>query len=206
MKRRNFLKIAGITSFAVNGHAMRPFANSKITRILNSCDGVEDRVLVLIQLKGGNDGINTIIPVNQYDVYANLRSTIGIPENELLALDNTLGVDEQVGLHPAMLKFKELYDKGWASLVQGVGYQNMNQSHFKGTDLWFAGGDGTIANSNIPSGWMGRSLQAFYPDVVGVPTATMPDPLGIQIGDPNPNLGFHTQTEHQNVINLSGQD
>ncbi|MDO8366893.1 MAG: DUF1501 domain-containing protein [Saprospiraceae bacterium] len=209
MKRRNFLKIfpaATVTPFVVNGHALRPFANSQMARLLSSCDGVEDRVLVLIQLKGGNDGLNTIIPINQYDTYANLRPSIGIPENAYVNLDGTLSTDDQVGIHPSLLKIKELYEKGWATVVQGVGYESMNQSHFKGTDLWMSGGDGTIANNNIRSGWMGRALQAFYPDVLGVPTSAMPDPLGIQIGDPTTALGFHTETEHQNVINLSGQD
>lgn len=209
MKRRNFLKIfpaAGVTPFVVNGHPLRPFANSKMARILSACDGVEDRVLVLIQLKGGNDGINNIVPLYQYDTYANLRPTIRIPEDSLINLDGTLGNNEQVGLHPSLLPFKTLYEQGKASIVQGVGYQDMNQSHFKGTDLWLSGGDGTPENYNIPSGWIGRSLQAFYPDIVGVPTTDMPDPLGIQIGDATPSLGFHTETEHQNVINLSGQD
>lgn len=209
MKRRNFLKIfpaATVTPFVVNGHALRPFANSKMARLLNSCEGVEDRVLVLIQLKGGNDGLNTIIPINQYDTYANLRPSIGIPEDSVINLDGTLSNDDQVGIHPSFVKIKELYEKGWATVVQGVGYESMNQSHFKGTDLWLSGGDGTIVNNNIKSGWMGRALQAFYPDVLGVPTASMPDPLGIQIGDPTTSLGYHTETEHQNVINLSGQD
>jgi len=209
MKRRNFLKIfpaATVTPFVVNGHALRPFANSQMARLLGSCDGVEDRVLVLIQLKGGNDGINTIIPINQYDTYANLRPSIGIPESAFINLDGTLGNDDQVGIHPSLLKVKELYEKGWATVVQGVGYESMNQSHFKGTDLWLSGGDGTIANNNIRSGWIGRALQAFYPDILGYPAASMPDPLGIQIGDPTTSLGFHTETEHQNVINLSGQD
>jgi uncharacterized protein (DUF1501 family) len=209
MKRRNFLKIfpaAGVTSFAVNGHAMRPFANSTMARVLGSCDGVEDRVLVLVQLKGGNDGVNTFIPLNQYDTYANLRPAIAIPQNNLINLDSTLGNNDQVGAHPSLTAMKALYDKGWAAMVQGVGYQDMNQSHFKSTDLWLSGGDGTPANNNLRSGWMGRSLQAFFPDVAGAPTSAMPDPLGMQVGDPNPNLGFHTETEHQNVINLSGQD
>ncbi|MBV6439793.1 MAG: hypothetical protein EPGJADBJ_01446 [Saprospiraceae bacterium] len=210
MKRRNFLKIfpaAGVTPFVVNGHPLRPFANSKMARILSSCDGVEDRVLVLIQLKGGNDGVNTVIPIHQYDKYANLRPSIKIPEADLISLDATLGNNEQVGLHPSLQPMKALYDEGKMSIVQGVGYENMNQSHFKGTDLWLSGGDTSSSDSyNIPSGWMGRSLQAFFPDIVGVPTPEMPDPLGIQIGDSSPSLGFHTETEHQNVINLSGQD
>lgn len=209
MKRRNFLKIfpaATVTPFVVNGHALRPFANNQMARLLSSCEGVEDRVLVLIQLKGGNDGLNNIIPIDQYDNYANLRPSIGIPEDQVINLDGTLPNADQVGLHPSLLKFKELYEKGWATLVQGVGYESMNQSHFKGTDLWLSGGDGTIANNNLKSGWMGRALQAFYPEVEGVPTSSMPDPLGIQVGDPTTSLGFHTETEHQNVINLSGQD
>lgn len=209
MKRRNFLKIfpaATLTPFVVNGHALRPFANHQMARLLNSCEGVEERVLVLIQLKGGNDGLNVVIPVEQYDAYANLRPTIAIAEANYIPLDGTLANPDQVGLHPSFQKVKELYDKGWATVVQGVGYESMNQSHFKGTDLWMSGGDGTQANNNIRSGWMGRALQAFYPDVLGVPTANMPDPLGIQIGDPTTALGFHTETEHQNVINLSGQD
>jgi uncharacterized protein (DUF1501 family) len=212
MKRRNFLKIfpaAGVTPFVVNGFPMRPFANSKIAKIMSTCDGVEDRVLILIQLKGGNDGLNMLIPVQQYDLYAALRPSIRIPDagaNKYIDLDNTLPTPAKVGLHPVMTGLKEMYDDGWASIVQGVGYQDMNGSHFKGADTWLSGGDGTAANNNITSGWMGRALQAMYPDVQGIPTTEMPDPLGIQVGDPNPSLGFHTESQHQNVINLSGQD
>lgn len=189
---------------------MRPFSNSKISKLLNTCDGVEDRILVLIQLKGGNDGINTIIPIAQYDSYAALRPVIKIPETgpeQFIRLDNTLPAADQVGLHPVMTGMKEMYDKGWMSVVQGVGYEGLNGSHFKGTDLWMSGGDGTPANFNIRSGWMARALQSMYPEVMGAPIP--PDkvyPLGIQIGDPNPSLGFHAETDHQNVINLYGQD
>ena len=213
MKRRNFLKIfpaAGLSPFVVNGFPMRPFSNSKMAQILNSCEEVEDRVLILIQLKGGNDGINTIIPIAQYDRYAELRPVIKVPETgpeKFIKLDNTLPSADQVGLHPVMTSMKELYDKGWASIVQGVGYEGLNGSHFKGTDLWMSGGDGTLDNFNIRSGWMARALQAMYPNVQGAPIP--PDqvyPLGIQVGDPNPSLGFHSETEHQNVINLYGQD
>ena len=212
MKRRNFLKIfpsLGVTPFVVNGLPMRPFANSTLAKIMSTCDGVEDRVLVLIQLHGGNDGLNAIIPVEQYDLYANLRPSIRIPNsgtNKFIDLDTTLASPDRVGLHPAMLAMKQMYDDGRVNIVQAAGYTDMNQSHFKGTDLWLTGGDGTAANNTIPSGWMGRSLQAMYPDVLGNPTANNPDPLGIQLGDANPSLGFHTETEHQNVINLSGQD
>ena len=209
MKRRNFLKILpplGVTPFAVNGFSLRPFANSRMASVLASCEGVSDRSLILIQLKGGNDGMNMIVPVPQYDKYAQIRPTIRIAENALIQLDSTLPGNKQVGLHPAMTGVKDLYDRGYAAVVQAVGYSSMNQSHFKGTDLWLSGGDSSFAKNNLTSGWMGRALQAFYPDVYGAPTAEMPDPLGIQIGDPNTSLGFHTETQHQNAINLSGQD
>lgn len=211
MKRRNFLQIlsAGVTPFMVNGFNFRPFANRKMAQLLSTCDGVEERTLILIQLKGGNDGINTIIPIAVYDDYANLRPYIRVPDSGLekyITLDNTLPGADQVGLHPVMGAMKDLYDKGWVSVVQGVGYENINQSHFKGTDLWLSGGDGTPENFNIHSGWMGRTLNAMYPDVLGEPTPDFPDPLGIQVGDPYPSLGFHTETEHLNSINLSGQD
>ncbi len=212
MKRRNFLKIlpaAGVSSFAVNGLSFRPFANSTIAKIMGDCDGVQDRSIVLIQLKGGNDGLNNLVPIAQYDKYATLRPTIRIADSgagAYIELDSTLKDSKKIGLHPAMQAVKAMYDDGKVNIIQGVGYQNPNQSHFKSTDLWLSGGDGTPQNFNIPSGWMGRSLQALFPDVVGAPTPDMPDPLGMQIGDSNPSLGFHTETEHQNVINLTGQD
>jgi uncharacterized protein (DUF1501 family) len=212
MKRRNFLKIlpsAAITPFVVDGFHLRPFANRRMAGILGSCDGLDERSIVLIQLKGGNDGINTLIPINQYDTYANLREQIRIPDSgadQYIPLDNTLPDNKKIGLHPAMTALKEMYDNGLVQIIQGVGYESPNQSHFKSTDLWLSGGDGTPDNFNIHSGWMGRALQSLYPDVLGAPTPQMPDPLGIQVGDPNPSLGFHTETEHQNAINLSGQD
>ncbi len=212
MKRRDFLKIlppAAVTPFVVNGHPMRPYANSSMARLIADCEAIEGRTLILVQLKGGNDGLNTIIPIAQYDKYKQLRPDIAIPDtgaDAYIPLDNTLKDDKKVGLHPSLIDIKALYDKGWVNVVQGVGYEQVNQSHFKATDLWLSGGDGTQENYSIGSGWMGRSLQAMFPDVLGAPIETMKDPLGIQVGDSNPSLGFHTETEHQNSINLSGQD
>lgn len=212
MKRRNFLKIAAplsVSPFVVNGMSMRPFANSKLAKLVGDCDGIAERVLVLIQLKGGNDGLNTVVPINQYDLYAGLRPTIKVPDTgagKFINLDTTLKQSRQIGLHPMLAPVKEMYDQGLVNVIQGVGYAQPNQSHFKSTDLWLTGGDGTPDNFNIRSGWMGRALQSFYPDVVGVPTTDMPDPLGIQVGDQNISLGFHTETEHQNALNITGQD
>jgi uncharacterized protein (DUF1501 family) len=209
MKRRSFFKLAGLTTMMVNGFPIRPFANTRIARVLANCEEVEDRVLILVQLKGGNDGINTLIPIAQYDDYAELRPVIKVPDSgpeKYINIDNTVPDENKAGFHPVMTGFKALYDEGLLSIVQGVGYENINGSHFKGTDLWLSGGDGTPENFNIKTGWPGRALQAMFPDVMGTPIPDMLYPLGIQVGDPNPSLGFHTETEHQNVINLYGQD
>ena len=109
---------AGITPFTVNGFSMRPLANRDMAGLLASCEAIQERVLVLIQLKGGNDGLNTLIPISNYDRYMQLRPTIGIAENQYIQLDSTLPGNDQVALHPAMTGMKELYDKGWVSVIQ----------------------------------------------------------------------------------------
>jgi uncharacterized protein (DUF1501 family) len=211
MKRRKFLSIStplAFTPFVMNGTSFRPFTNTEILNELG-CADVRDRAMVLIRISGGNDGINTVIPINQYDAYKKLRPKIAIADtgtSSFIRLDSTLKAADQVGLHPGMTAFKSLYDKGKLNIVQGVGYINHNRSHFKSTDLLLTGGDGTASNFNIPSGWMGRYLDAVFPNLAGNPNATMPDPLGIQLGDANPSLGFHTEDEHATAINLSGQD
>ncbi|MEM9921691.1 MAG: hypothetical protein AAF990_26545, partial [Bacteroidota bacterium] len=208
MKRRNFLKIATpavLSPFVLNGYAVQTFANLDML----ACEGISERVLVLIQLGGGNDGVNTIVPINQYDTYRQLRPNIGLSNsgsNAFIPLDNTLALEDQVGLHPSMTGIKDLYDSGLVNVVQGVSYDNHNRSHFKSTDLWLSGGDGTSPNFNHTTGWTGRYLDYTYPGMAGNPTDLMPDPLGIQLGDSKPSLGFHTAGEHAAAINLSGQD
>ncbi len=213
MKRRDFLKISApltVTPFLFQGFAMRAFATPGMLRTLG-CEEVLDRALVLIQLKGGNDGLNTLIPVEQYATYANLRPNIRIKETgnsgeAYLPLDGQLPSSKLTGLHPSMTAIKDLYDEGKAAFINGVGYPDANRSHFKSTDLWLTGGDGTPANFNLGTGWMGRYLDHSFPEIAGNPTSEMPDPLGIELGDRKASLGFHTESEHRTSINLTGQD
>lgn len=211
MKRRNFLKLGGAaaaTPFVLNGLPLRAFATANLSQAMN-CSSVNERVLVMIQLRGGNDGLNTIIPVGQYAHYQAARPNIHIPNtgaNAYIDLDLTMPMADRVGLHPSMQAVKGLYDSGKVALVQSVAYVDQNKSHFKSTDLWLSGGDGTPANFNKETGWMARYLDHTYPGVAGNPQPYMPDPLGIQLGDPKPSLGFHTDHEHSAGINLSGQD
>lgn len=119
--------------------------------MLTSLAGVpEDRVLVVVQLSGGNDGLNTVVPYGM-DEYYRARRGIGIARDRVLELDSRQGV----GLHPALAAMKEMYDSGLCSIFQGIGYPNPNRSHFKSMDIWH-----TADTSGTGDGWIGRYLDS----------------------------------------------
>ena len=212
MKRRNFIKNISTLSAApllLKGIPVNAFSTASMLPLLN-CQGINDRVLVVIFLKGANDGVNTIIPVNQYDNYVAKRPNIRLNNvgttNGIINLDTTLELNRQVGIHPVMTAFKSMYEGGKANIIQAVGYPQPNKSHFKATDLWLSGGDGTPANFNIASGWVGRFLESAYPGVYGVSTPEFPDPLGIQFGDTKPSNMFHNHEKEFLGVNLTDQN
>ena len=123
MKRRNFIKLTSSAS-ALTLLPTEVFALFKSAG-MNACPDLSAKKIVLIQLSGANDGLNTIIPINQYDKYAALRPTIKLSNsgsNGIIQLDKTLSLDDQVGLHPSLTAFKDLYDAGMMRIIQGVGY------------------------------------------------------------------------------------
>lgn len=195
MNRRSFLSkipVAASAPFILNGIPVSAMArHSSLQQMAAASDN--DRVLVLIQLHGGNDGLNTIIPMDQYSLYYNLRPNIAIPDHgsrKFITLDSTLAGEDQAGLHPDMGGVKELYDQGKAGIVQGVAYENINGSHFRSRDIWFMGGD---YDDMLGSGWMGRYLDHLYPGYPDAyPSEDMPDPLGLEIGN-NVSLAFHRE-------------
>ncbi len=208
MKRRDFLNTSAklaVAPIMLNTIPVGVFQPADLLQAVG-CDTVRDRVLVVIQMRGGNDGINTVIPIEQYDTYSNLRPNIRIQQSDYIPLDNTLALADQVGLHPAMTGIKSLYDDGYVNLIQGTGYQNHNRSHFKSTDLYLTGGDSTPALFNLEEGWMGKYLSYTYEQVIAHPQVMMQDPVGLQFGNKKPSLGFHTFDEHAAAISLSGQD
>src|SRR5262249_4375776 len=87
------------------------------------------RTLVVVQLSGGNDGLNTVVPYGD-DRYHAARPTLHLAKDKVLALD------EHVGLHPALEKLRARYDQGQVAVIQGVGYPNPNRSHFRSMDIW----------------------------------------------------------------------
>ena len=177
MKRRDFLRTsvpAVVLPTVINGFSVKAFgAESPLAQLLNGSTP-NDHVLVIVQLSGGNDGLNTVIPIENYSNYFNARSNIAIPENRILQLT------AKTGLNPAMTGMKALFDEGKLSVVQAAGYPTPNFSHFRATDIWMSASD---SNQVIINGWGGRYLNYDYPNFpIGYPNNTMPDPLGIQIG------------------------
>ncbi len=129
----------------------------------------DGRVLVLVQLAGGNDGLNTIIPYNNDLYYAN-RPQLAIPKNEVITLN------DEIGLHGSLADFRTLFDQGNLSLVQGVGYPNPNRSHFRSTDIWLTGSD---SEDVAETGWLGRYFDLVCPE--GEECGTY-GPPAVQIG------------------------
>jgi uncharacterized protein (DUF1501 family) len=195
MERRKFIKNMALATGALslNNIPLRVLAqNSYLEQLAGA--STNDRVLVIIQLHGGNDGLNTLIPIEQYTDYLDIRPNIALPYSgsgarNIQNLDPSLAAAKQVGIHPDMTDLRRLYDDGLASIVQAVAYENMNQSHFRSRDIWFMGGG---SDDYLSSGWMGRYLQTKFPGYPeAYPNTNMPDPLAIEIGNGS-SLAFHT--------------
>ncbi|MDX2305993.1 MAG: DUF1501 domain-containing protein [Microscillaceae bacterium] len=199
MKRRNFIKklpILGSFPFVLSGIPMRVMSSNMPLQQLAAMSS-NDKVLIILQLHGGNDGLNMLIPVANYDLYQFRRANIAIParnsNRKFIPLDSTIPLKDQVGLHPDMIGMKELYDQGKVAIVQGVSYENNNGSHFRGRDILFMGGG---SEDYLSSGWIGRYLENEFPNYpAAYPSTEMPDPLALEFGN-NISLIFH---QSQNI-------
>ncbi len=173
MQRRDFLQKTSVLLPTLFGrYAIQAMAQSAWMQALLPIE--TDRVLVLVQLFGGNDGLNCVIPLDQYAALSRVRPNILIPENKVLKLNTN------TGFHPAMSAMKTLFEEEKLAIVQSVGYPNPNFSHFRATDIWMSASE---ENENVYSGWMGRYLQQEYAGFPSnFPNTHMPDPLALQIG------------------------
>ncbi|MEM6348207.1 MAG: DUF1501 domain-containing protein [Bacteroidota bacterium] len=175
MKRRQFLRrsaAAASVPFLLGGIPLTALGRNQQLEALTA--GAEDRVLVLIQLNGGNDGLNTVIPIDQYSTLSTARSNILIPETQALNLTN------ETALHPSMAPIKGLYDNAKVGIIQSVGYPDPNFSHFRSTDIWTSG---SPATETWETGWLGRVLDMDHPNYPdGYPNNSFPDPLAVTIG------------------------
>jgi uncharacterized protein (DUF1501 family) len=123
--------------------ALDAMAANAVTQTATGKDGT---ILVVLQLAGGNDGLNTVVPYAE-DAYHRARPQLGLPNEQILTIDH------HVGLNPKLAGLKSLYEEGHLAIVQGVGYPNPNRSHFRATEIWQTASD---ADRNETHGWLGR--------------------------------------------------
>lgn len=173
MKRRSFLKNGALASlslpFVQNGFSMQAIAK----QLFEVPKSAEDKVLILIRMNGGNDGLNMVFPRDQYAELVVQRSNILVPENQILPLTT------DVGLHPKMAGMQTLFNEGKLSVIQNVGYPEPNRSHFRSMDIWTTG----ALDINQTSGWLGRYFDSQYPNFPDAyPNVDYPDPFAISMG------------------------
>lgn len=194
MNRRDFARLSALMGtgmlLKLNGIPLHAFQGDGFLEEY-AAKSLNNRVLILIELHGGNDGLNMVIPIDQYGNYYNLRPNIAIPQTgsrKYIPLDATQPDNKKVGLHPDMVGAKAMYDAGNMAVVQNVSYENCNGSHFRSRDIWQMG---VNYDEYVSSGWMGRYLEHYYPGYpTNYPNSTVPDPLAIEIGT-GVSLAFH---------------
>ncbi len=180
--RREFLRLSG------GGIGLLAFSHFAPSFLVQSTLAATPRpekdrsILVLVQLAGGNDGLNTVIPYEDA-AYYRLRPTLGIAKDKALRLSDTLG------LHPACTAMHELYKGGKLGIIQNVGYPNPNRSHFRSTEIWESGSD---SNEIVSSGWIGRFLDNTC---AGSPAADN-DPTAVHLSGEVPQT-FLAENTHQ---------
>ena len=168
--RRSFIQalgLAGAGSIMLGGTNVSASAPSPLSVALSQSEN--DNILVIIRLKGGNDGLNTIVPLYDYDTYANLRPTIRHQENELLSLSPDFAIPSY------MNALESVWGEGNMKIIHGVGYPDQSLSHFRSSDIW-ASAD---AINDEQTGWWGRYFEDLYPDYLINPPEIPP---AIQIG------------------------
>ena len=152
LTRRNFLKssVAVLPAFATLPAVFRRAVASSIVESPTNTSPYPDRTLIIVQMAGGNDGLNTVIPFTDGKYYDH-RSYLAVQENEVLDLNG------EVGLHPVLEKMKLLWDEGDLAIVQGVGYPNQSYSHFESMHIWQTSDN----EGKLKEGWLGRYFDSL---------------------------------------------
>lgn len=209
MKRRSFLKTTSLLAapLILRGQPVTA-ATSTGNRLMDALAQQTygcGKILVIVQMNGGNDALNMVLPLDKWTNLTNARANILLNQSDVLTLNNNV----TTGLHPSLVEMRDMYNNGKLMIVQGVSYPNPNFSHFRATDIWFSASD---SNVTLDTGWLGRSLDVQYPNFpIGYPNSNMTDPLAIQIGSTLPfslqgpaiNMGYNVSNPASilNVIN-----
>ncbi len=154
MKRRDFISKSALSTLGTMfvPSFLKAFEQNSYQNNHNQYDltNLGDKIIVILQLSGGNDGLNTVIPFKN-DIYYQSRPKIAIQKDKILPLT------DEIGLNPALLGLKKLYDEGLLGIFNGVGYPSPDRSHFRSMDIWHTA---SASNEYLQTGWLGRYLDA----------------------------------------------
>jgi uncharacterized protein (DUF1501 family) len=189
MNRRNFLHnmahLAAIPSF------LPGLGQLELSDLLSST-AEAGKILVIVRLNGGNDGLNTLMPMEQYGQLKSIRPSVILPENKYIPVEGT-----SLGFHPSMAGMNTLLSEKRLAVVQSVGYTKPNFSHFRSTDIWMSGTD---TDQYVSSGWMARYLENQHPNYPNAyPNPQFPHPLSIELGGES-SLLFQGQNSFTSLV------
>lgn len=178
MKRRSFLTTTAAASVGaqlISGIPVKGYNPLRMMETLAEED--DDRILIIIQLFGGNDGLNTIIPAEDPEYY-NIRPNLSVPA------DTAVKVLSRLYFHPALdpagtYNLRTMMEDGRLAVVQGIGYENPNLSHFRSTDIWLSGFNSSDPDKRLVEGWLGRYWSRA---IQGFPEVLPDHPIAVQIG------------------------
>ena len=189
--RRSFMQTMGLTTSV--GLTLGQLPLQAFTSRVADYVGETNRVLVLVRLIGGNDGLNTVVPLFDYGRYAGWRPNIAHSESSLYTLPSGIALPGHAeGFH-------SLWEKDQLKIVQGVGYPEQNLSHFRSSDIWETG---SAASDEIDLGWLGRLLMVDDPNIEVEPPE---QPPAIQIGNSN-SLAFHSGDNNTLAFSVSNTE
>lgn len=172
INRREFVKTSALASIPLTLSGFPLFSVAKPNTPL--FDGDNDKILVLVQLQGGNDGLATIYHAEQFANLQAVRGNIIIPEDSIINFHN------EYGFHSAMQGMKEVWEMESLGIIQNVGYPNQNRSHFRSTDIW---NSASSAEDFDSTGWIGRFYDLHYADYPnGYPNTECPHPFALTMG------------------------
>lgn len=176
MNRRDFIKLSSLASTSMLlPNFLRAFSLNPLA--------YNGKILVVIQLSGGNDGLNTVVPFRNDDYYK-LRPTLSIAEADVLKLNSELG------FHPSLEGLKGIFDEGYLTIINNVGYPNPDRSHFRSMDIWHSASN---SDEHWYSGWLGRYLDAACGN--GQPSHTV-----LEIDD---SLSLAVKGENKNALGIT---
>ena len=152
MKRRDFIK-SSLALYALGSYLPTSLLGSKNRFSYRNSNIDSDKIVILIKMNGGNDGLNTLIPFQNSSYYQE-RPAIAISSEQSLPITDTLA------FHPALENWQTFFEQQKLAIIQGVGYADGNLSHFRSSDIWDTGSNEDI---ELTTGWLGRLLELEYP-------------------------------------------